>query len=114
VSPAELLEFFRAHHAEIVYSAGLALAALNVAITFALRFAPLTTWVTIAEKSPRVAALVRLMGALGIQPVPVLQALIDLIRGNASPGTLASAKTLDVSSSKPLIAPPALPKGPAT
>jgi hypothetical protein len=100
-----LIAWFVAHKHEIVYGVGAFVTALNLVITFMLRLAPLTSWVAVAERSPRVAAFVRLMGALGIQPLPVIQALIDLIRGTASPGTLASAKTLQVSSAKPLIAP---------
>lgn len=107
---SDFVAYLTEHHAQIVYTAGGLLAALNVIITLALRFRPLTDWVALAERSPRIAALVRLMGALGIQPVPALQALIDFIRGSASPGTVAAAKTLAVSSSAPLIAPPPAPK----
>ncbi len=105
----DIVGFVTDHHGFVVEIGGALLAILNVVITMALRIEPLQDWVSVAEKSPRIAAFVRLLGASGIQPVPVLQALIDLIRGQASPGTLASAKTLQVSSSKPLISPPAPP-----
>jgi hypothetical protein len=103
---SDILKFVRDHHAQIAYSATTALAALNLVITFALRIMPLDGWVVFAERNPRVAALVRLLGALGIMPVPVLQALLDIIRGTASPGTTAAAKALSVSSSKPVFSPP--------
>lgn len=102
---SNLLEYLKAHHAAIAYTGGGILAALNIVITYMLKIESLQDWVAVAEKNPRIAALVRLLGAVGIQPIPVLQALIDLIRGTASPGTLASAKTLAVSSSTPIIAP---------
>jgi len=101
-----MLDFVAANHATIAYSVGVFLATLNMAIKLALYFHPLADWVTIAEKRPRVAALVRLLDAVGISPVTVLQAVIDLIRGEASKGAVASAKALQVSASKPLISPP--------
>jgi hypothetical protein len=93
------------HHAQLVYLASGALALLNAAIKLALWLHPVSDWVSIAERKPRVAALVRLMSAIGINPVSVLQSMVDLIRGQASPGTIASAKAYAVSASKPLIVP---------
>jgi hypothetical protein len=98
--------WYVAHRAEVHEIIAGVLLVLNVVVTFMLRLAPLTNWVNVAEKSPRLAAVVRLLGALGIQPVQLVQALVDLLRGSVSPGTLASAKTLQISSSAPLIAPP--------
>lgn len=103
----DVLAWYASHHAEVHEIIGLTFLLINGLVTLMLRIQPLTNWVAVAERSPRIAALVRLLGALGIQPVQILQALVDLLRGTASPGTLASAKTLQVSSSKPLIAPPA-------
>jgi hypothetical protein len=91
-------------HPEVIVGAFFGV--LNAIITFLLYLNPsLANWVSIAEKSPRIASLVRLLGALGIQPIQALQAIIDFVRGHASPGTLASAKNLQVSSSRPLISP---------
>jgi hypothetical protein len=78
---------------------------LNLAITIALRFHPLVQWVDIAQRRPRLAAAVRLMKALGIDPVAALQALADFVRNEASPGTKASAAAFQVQASKPLFAP---------
>lgn len=100
-----IIAFYAAHHAEVHEVLALVFLLVNGLITIMLRLAPLTSWVAIAEKNPRIAAIVRLLGAVGIQPVQILQSLIDLLRGTASPGTLASAKTLQVTSSAPLIAP---------
>jgi len=101
-----LVMYLTVHHAQITYATGAFFVFLNGLITLLLRLNPnLSDWVTVAEKNPRVAALVRLLGALGIQPVQGLQAFIDFVRGHASPGTLASAKTLQVSSSKPVFSP---------
>jgi hypothetical protein len=97
-----VVAFIALHHVQIVYLGGLTLATLNTIIQVALRLQPLADWVAVAERWPRVAALVRVLGAIGIQPIPVLQALIDLLKGTASRGTLSSAKTLAVSSSAPL------------
>jgi hypothetical protein len=97
-----ILAWFAVHHADFVEVAMGVLFVVNLL----LKIMPLTDWVTLAEKSPRVAALVRLLGGLGIQPVTVLQALIDLLRGSTSPGGAAAAKAFQVSASKPLIAPP--------
>ena len=95
-----------AHHAQLAYSLGLLLALANGAIKIALWMHPLADWVVIAQKRPRIAALVRLLGALGIQPVAVLQAIVDFVRGKTSPGGVADAKAFATSASKPLIAPP--------
>ena len=81
-------------HAEIVYAIGALFTALNLAIRLALFFHPLADWVAIAQRQPRLAALVRLLDALGISPVSVLQAFVDLVRGEASKGTLASARAM--------------------
>ena len=103
---AEVVAFVQSHHAQIAYSIGVMFMVANFAIKFLLYLHPLTDWVTIAEENPRVAALVRLMGALGIQPIAVLQALVDFVRGHASPGTMAFAKSFATSASAPLISPP--------
>jgi hypothetical protein len=55
---------------------------------------------------PRMAAFIRLLGALNIQPLQSLQSVVDLVRGTASPGTVAAQKALSVQTSLPLIAPP--------
>jgi hypothetical protein len=102
--------FYLAHAAAIHLAVPIVCGALYTVIQVMLRLAPLASWVAIAEKSPRVASFVRLLGALGIQPLPALQALIDMLRGQASPGTVASAAALEVSSAKPLISPPPKPK----
>jgi hypothetical protein len=96
------------HHAQIVYAVGGAFAILNFIIKVLLTFRPLTDWVAIAERRPRVAALVRLLGAIGIQPIAVAQAFVDFVRGHASPGTLADARAFQVSASRPVIAPKSL------
>jgi len=101
--PANVLAWIAAHHADFTEAAMCVLFVVNLM----LKLMPLQNWVELAERSPRVAALVRLLGGLGIQPITVLQALIDLLRGTASPGTLAEVKAFQVSASKPLIAPPA-------
>jgi hypothetical protein len=100
--PANVLAWIAAHHADFTEAAMCVLFVINLM----LKLMPLANWVELAEKSPRIAAFVRLLGGLGIQPVTVLQALIDLLRGTASPGTIASAKAFQVSAAKPLIAPP--------
>jgi hypothetical protein len=93
-----------------MYALGIVAMVLNVVIKLALRAHSLEEWLAIAEKKPRVAALVRLLDALGISPISVVQSLIDLVRNTASPGTMASARAMSVSASKPLIAPPDAPK----
>ena len=102
---SEILAFYAANHAEIHEIAAGVLLFLNVLVTFMLRLAPLQNWLEFAEKNPRVAAFVRLLGALGIQPLSILQALLDILRGTASKGTLASAKSLQVSVASPVISP---------
>lgn len=94
-----------AHHGAIVEAGALFFLVANGAIKIALYLHPLADWVTIAERNPRVAALVRLMSAMGLSPVAILQALVDFVRGHASPGTRAFTRAFAVSASKPLISP---------
>lgn len=98
-----------AHHAQIMYGLGLLLALLNLLIKVALWAHPLTDWVALGERNPRVASLVRLLNAVGVSPVAVLQAAIDFVRGQASPGTRAFTRSFAVSASRPLLASPAAP-----
>jgi len=79
------------------------LAAINFLIKWMLILHPVADWVALAEKNPRLASLARLMLALGINPVSAVQALVDLLRGTASPGLKASVKSAVVSASAPLI-----------
>lgn len=105
---AQAAAWLSAHHALVLYVTGGLFALANLAIKVALYYHPLADWVTLAEQNPRVAALARLMAALGIQPVAVLQSIVDFIRSKASPGTLAFARSQATSASRPLIAPPDL------
>jgi len=105
---ARAAAWLAAHHALVLYLVGGFFAAANLAIKVALYFHPLADWVALAEKNPRVAALARLMSAVGVQPVAVLQAIVDFVRSKASPGTLAFARSQATEASRPLIAPPDL------
>lgn len=99
-----ITSWIAAHHAYAVEAAGGALFVINLM----LKLMPLQNWVALAERSPRIAALVRLLGGLGIQPITVLQAFIDFLRGHTSPGGAAEARAFQISASKPLIAPKTL------
>jgi hypothetical protein len=100
-----LPELIKTHHSQIVYATGILLAIINLSIKLALNLHPLTDWVALAQTKPRLAALIRLSEALGINPISALQSLIDFFRKEASPGTLAAAKAIGVSAATPLIAP---------
>ena len=97
------LVFIQTHHAQIAYTVGFLIMVANVGIKLVLRIHPLAEWLIIAEKRPRLAALARLLDSLGISPISVVQSLIDFIRNESSPGTVAATKALGVSASKPLI-----------
>jgi len=94
------------HHGQIVGYLVEGSVVLNGVIQFALYLQPLSSWLAMAERRPRVAALVRLLLAVGVNPLSALQSVIDLVRNEASKGSLASAKALEVSVSRPLISPP--------
>lgn len=100
-----LTQYLAAHHAQIAYTLGGIFMVLNFTIKIALRFHPIEDWVLVAERYPRIAAIVRLLEALGISPISAIQSVIDFIRNEASPGTIAAAQALKVSASRPVIAP---------
>jgi hypothetical protein len=92
------------HHAQITYALATFLFILNLVIKIALWLHPIADWVALAQKRPRLAALLRLSLALGINPISVLQSIVDIVRNAASPGTVASMQAFKVSASAPLIA----------
>lgn len=101
-----LYAYFAAHHAQFAEAATAALALLNFLVKIALWLHPIPDWVALAEKRPRLAALLRLSMALGVNPISVLQSLTDLVRNEASKGTKASIQAFGVSASRPLFSPP--------
>lgn len=101
-----MIAWLTAHSTQIGYVVGAGITAMNLLIKLALWLHPVADWVAIAQRRPRLAALVRLLDALGISPISAVQAAIDLVRNEASKGTIAQAKALAVSASKPLISPP--------
>lgn len=101
----DVTNWILAHHVLLAYSSGAFFFTLNLAIKVALYFHPITDWVALAQKNPRLVSLMRLSLALGINPVSVLQSIVDLVRAEASKGTLASVKATAISASKPLISP---------
>jgi hypothetical protein len=103
-----MIAWLAAHWTHILAGLGTAAGIAFQLIQFAIQDKDYPAW---ALANPRRAALIRLLGALGPQFLPAVQAAVDLKRGDLSPGSLASAKTLAVSSSTPLISPPA-PKDP--
>ena len=98
-----LIAYLSAHHAQLAEAFGAGLGLVNLLIKLALWVHPVQDWVALAEKRPRLAALLRLSMALGIEPVNAIQSAIDLLRNEASKGTLASMQAFKVSASKPLI-----------
>ena len=57
--------------------------ALSALLNMALRKRTAEQWVTFAENSPRGAAFVRLLRALGLDPVKAILALRHLVNGKA-------------------------------
>jgi hypothetical protein len=78
---------------------------LNITIKIMLRIHPVADWVDLAERRPRLLALLRLCKAIDIDPIALVQSVIDLVRGEASKGTVASMAASGVSASKPMISP---------
>jgi hypothetical protein len=99
------MNWLAAHWTHILAGLGTAAGIIFQLIQWAIQDKDYPAW---ALANPRKAAMIRLLGALGPQFLPALQASVDLKRGTLSPGSVAAAKTLAVSSSTPLIAPPPL------
>lgn len=49
-----------------------------------LRVRTVEQWEALAEKNPRYAAAAQLLRAVGLDPVKMLQSLVDLVRGKAA------------------------------
>lgn len=56
---------------------------LSAVINLLTRFRSVEKWVELAEKKPRTANVIRLVRALGIDPVKALKVLTALVRGQA-------------------------------
>lgn len=52
-------------------------------INYLMRTKTAEEWEALAHKSPRYAALARLLRAVGLDPVKLLQSLVDFVRGEA-------------------------------
>jgi hypothetical protein len=88
------MAWIQAHEAVTI---GTVFAVVNGAIKVILWLHPIPDWVAIFERNPRVAAFVRLLAALGINPVSALQALADLLLARTSVSTRAAIHSMTVS-----------------
>ncbi len=57
--------------------------ALSIVINLLLRLRSTEQWVELCEKSPRIASIIRLLRAVGIDPVKALEAGIATVNGKA-------------------------------
>jgi hypothetical protein len=77
----DLIQFYDAHQIVIWAVAWLLLSALFNVLT---RFKTPEQWVEFGEKYPRVQNIIRLMRAVGIDPVKAIKAIGDALSGKAS------------------------------
>ena len=60
---------------------------LTGAVNYMMRTKTADEWEALAEQSPRYAAFARMLRAIGLDPVKLIQAGADLIRGQAKKAT---------------------------
>lgn len=56
---------------------------LTAIVNYLLRTKTAEEWEQLAQKSPRYAAFARMLRAIGLDPVKLIQAAIDFVRGEA-------------------------------
>lgn len=77
----DLIQFYDAHYLVVWAVAWLLLSALFNVLT---RFKTPEKWVEFGENYPRVQNVIRLMRALGIDPVKAIKSLGDFLTGKAT------------------------------
>jgi len=91
----DLVRFYNEHQ-ELVWA--ITWFALTVIFNFATRFKTPEQWVEFGERNPRAQSFIRLMRAVGIDPVKAIKALGAFISGKAQetrkdrPGVLKDAE----------------------
>jgi hypothetical protein len=102
-----IIIWFTAHQ---LAAATIGLACLNFLLKAMLWVHPVQDWVTILQTNKRTAALIRLLAALGVNPVSALQAFVDLVLARTSASAQAEIHAFTTSARTPIL--PALKSPP--
>jgi len=57
--------------------------AVTAVVNYLMRTKTAEEWEKLAERSPRYAAIARMLRAIGLDPVKLLQSLVDFVRGES-------------------------------
>lgn len=60
---------------------------VTAVINYLMRTKTAEQWEALAEKNPRYAAIARLLRAVGVDPVKLIESAVDIVRGEAQTRT---------------------------